>query len=140
MRYPTTTPRRSTPTWSRRPSVEETLHHAALHRERRVKGPLGVILECRRSPEHRHDGVADELLDRPTGELDLLTHGRVEALELHPNALGVFTIGECGRADEIGEENGDELALFAGAHEQECRRERAWALAENGAERLFPGA
>ena len=38
--------------------------------ERRVEGPGGIIAVGGRQPEHRHDRVADELLDRPAVALD----------------------------------------------------------------------
>ena len=83
---------------------------------------LGVILERSRSTEHRHHRVAGELLDRAARELDLLAHRVVEALELRTHALGIAIAGVRGRADEVGEENGDELALLARAHgEESCR-------------------
>ena len=40
------------------------------HVERRADGPQGVVLVRLRHPEHGHDGVADELLDRPAVALD----------------------------------------------------------------------
>ncbi len=77
---------------------------------------LRVVLEGGRSPEDRHHCIARELLDRAPRQLDLVTHGAVEALELRPDALGVTLSGVGGRADEVGEENRDELALLARAH------------------------
>ena len=127
----------------------EQLAHPLLHRERRVQRALGVILERGRRAEHRHHRVAGELLDRAAGELDLAAHRVVEPLELDSHALRIAIAGERGRPDEVGEQDGDELALFPGAHEAEsCRAspptrsgERdSRRYAENGRERLFPGA
>ena len=96
-------------------AVEETLH-PLLHRERGMQRALSVVLERSRSTEHRHHGVAGELLDGPARQLDLLAHRVVEGLEMHPHALRIAVAGVLGRADQVGEENGDELALLACAH------------------------
>ena len=77
---------------------------------------LSVVLERGRSAEHRHHGVACELLDGTARPLDLLAHCVVERLEAHPHALRIAIAGVLGRADQVGEENGDELALLACAH------------------------
>ena len=84
-----------------------------LHRERRVERTLRVILLCRGRTEGCHDRVADELLDRPAGVVDLGRHRVVEAVEEGARALRVLRVRELGRADEVGEENGRELPLLA---------------------------
>ena len=96
-------------------AVEET-PHPLLHRECGMQRALGVVLERGRSAEHRHHGVACELLDGPARPLDLLAHCVVERLEARPHALRIAIAGVLGRADQVGEENGDELALLACAH------------------------
>jgi hypothetical protein len=96
------------------PTVE--LDEAALHGQCGVKGPFRVVLEGCRSPESGHYSVARELLDRASSSLDLLCHRLVEAIEHDPDALRILVVGECGRADEIREENRDELALFPDGH------------------------
>ena len=100
----------------------EELVHSLLHRERRMQRTLGVILEGRGRAEDGHHRIADELLDRAAGELDLLAHRVVVPLELYPHALRVSISCVCGRPDEVGEENRDELALFTRVHEAEFRR------------------
>ena len=94
----------------------EQLMQPALHPERCVQRSLCVILERRRRPEHRHDGVPRELLDRPAGSLDLLGHGFVEALEAQANPFGILVSRQRGRADEVGEENRDELPFLPDGH------------------------
>ena len=94
---------------------------------------LRVVLE-RAGAEDRHHRVAGELLDRPARELDLLAHRVVEALELRADALRITIARVRRRADEVGEENRDELALFTRAHG------RSLSGAQDGCERLFPGA
>ena len=98
-----------------------------MHRERCVKRALGMVLERSRCTERRHHGVADELLDRPAGVLDLGRHGVVEAVEQHACALGILRVGEPGRADEVSEEDSRELALLGGHRPllEGCRTGRA---------------
>jgi hypothetical protein len=91
---------------------------STLHSEPSVQRPLGMILERSRRAEHRHDPVSGELLDRATRPLDLLHHGVVEALETDSNPLGILVARKSSRADEIGEQNRDELAFLSRGHER----------------------
>ena len=91
----------------------EELVQPSLHRQRGVERTLGVVLLRRRRPEDGHHRVAGELLDRAARELDLLLHRCVEALQPRTHALRVLTVGERGRAREVGEENRRDLALVA---------------------------
>src|SRR5262249_30980261 len=68
-----------------------------------------------RHPEHSHDGVADELLegaavalDRDAGDIEVGVHHVAERLRIEP-------LAERGRAGDVAEEDGDDLALLAGA-------------------------
>ena len=94
----------------------EQLVESPLHRERCVKSPLRMILERHGRSEDRHDRVARELLDRAARSLDLLRHRVIEALETDPYPLGILVAGKRGRADEVGEENRDELSLLPYGH------------------------
>ena len=76
-----------------------------------MQGPLGVVLERARGAEHCHHGVAGELLDRAAGELDLLCHRVVEAVEQRARPLRILRAAKLGRADEVGEDDGRELSL-----------------------------
>ena len=63
---------------------------------------------------HRHDRVADELLDRAAVAADDLADGlEVAGLEL-ADLLGVAALGERGEPDEVGEQDADEAALGDG--------------------------
>ncbi len=66
-----------------------------------------------RDPEDGHDGVADELLDGAAVALE----DDAQVLEVAPHAraqrLRVGRLAERSRADEIAEENGDDLALLS---------------------------
>jgi len=94
----------------------ERVQKASLHRERGMQRPLRVILVRSRGSEDRHHRVSRELLDRAARALDLLRHRVVEAFEPYANALGILIPGERRRADEVGEENRDELALLPDSH------------------------
>ena len=81
-----------------------------------MKCPLRVILERLRSPESGHDGVPDELFDRPAGSLDLLGHRLVEPFEPRTRALWILILCGGSRADQIGEENGGQFPLGVRGH------------------------
>ena len=74
---------------------------------------LGVVLSGDRSPEEREHGVADELLHRAAEALELGAHASVIRPEHRANVLGIELLGARGRADDVDEEPGDELALLA---------------------------
>ena len=66
-----------------------------------------------RDAEHRHDRVADELLDRPAVALDRRPH-RVEVPRLHvPHGLGIELLAQRGGAGHVAEHDGDGLADLA---------------------------
>ena len=73
-------------------------------RERRAHRALGVVLVRDRRAEHRHDGVADELLDRAAEALELRADARVVRLEQPPHVLGVHRLRPRREADEVAEE------------------------------------
>ena len=87
-----------------------------------MEGALGVVLVCGRSTERGHHRVADELLDRAAGALDLGSHCVVEAVEHDPRPLRILRAPECRRADEIGEEYGRDLPLSGGLRVAPDRR------------------
>ncbi len=100
--------------------------------ERCPDGPLGVVLARRRRAEDRHHGVADELLHRAAVALELEAHALVIAGEDRPHVFGIELLGLRGEADEVGEEDGDDLALLLRA--RGLGRERCRArIAEAGA-------
>ena len=83
-------------------------------RERRANRPLGIVLVSGRRAEERHHRVADELLDRPAAPLELRAQPRVVRLEHGAHVLGVELLGPRREADEVGEEDGHDLALLPG--------------------------
>jgi hypothetical protein len=80
------------------------------HLDRRPHGPQGIVLVQGRDPEDREHGVADEFCERPAMALDDRPH-RVEVLchDLRER-LRIELLPERGRADDVGEEDGDRLA------------------------------
>ena len=81
--------------------------------ERRTHGALGIVLVRNGSAEDGHDGVADELLHRAAEALDLRADARVIRREHRAYVLRIELLGAAGEADEVGEEDGDDLALLA---------------------------
>ena len=86
---------------------------AVADRERRAHGALGVVLVRDRRAEHRHHRVADELLDRAAVALELGAQARVVRREHRAHVLRVEPFGARRRADEVGEEDRDDLPLLA---------------------------
>ena len=80
--------------------------------ERRANGALRVVLVGGRSAEHGHDRVADELLDGAAVPLDLVAQARVVGRQRRAHVLGVEPLGAAREADEVGEEDGDDLPLL----------------------------
>ena len=108
-------------------------------RERSSDGPLGIVLVRGRRAEQRHHRVADELLDRPAASLELGAQARVVRLEHGAHVLGVELLGPRGEADEVGEEDGHDLALLAGRLGR-LPQTRAAARAEARAVRVLVAA
>jgi hypothetical protein len=75
---------------------------------------FGVVAVGYGRPEHRHDGVADELLEDPAVPLDLLLGPGVVALERLSDVLRVGLVGSSGEAHEVNEQHRDQLPLLGG--------------------------
>jgi len=86
----------------------------------------------RRSTEKGDDRVADELLDRAAVSLQLMAEPGVVGGEQRANVLRIELLGARGEANEVGEEDGDDLAFFARG------RRRGVELRTAGAENLNP--
>ncbi len=85
-----------------------------LDRERRADRALGIVLVRDRGPEDSHDRVADELLDRAAEALQVAAEPLVVRSQDRAYVLGIEPLRAGGRADEIGEDDGDRLALLSG--------------------------
>ena len=80
---------------------------------RRAHGALGIVLVRDGRAEERHDGVADELLDRAPEALELVAHALVVPERSARTSSGSDPLGLRRRADEVAEEHGDDLSLLA---------------------------
>jgi hypothetical protein len=74
---------------------------------------LRVVLVRDGSPVHRHDGIADELLDRAAEAFDLAAHPIVIAGEGPADVLGIGPIGAGRELHEVAEQDRDDLAFLA---------------------------
>src|SRR5881397_1422752 len=81
------------------------------HLERGRAGALGVILVGDRGAEERHDAIAGVLVDGPLVAVDAVREDPEEAIEEAMPFLGIDALGELHRARDVGEEDGDRLAL-----------------------------
>lgn len=73
-------------------------------------GAQGIVLVGPRDPEHTHGGIAYELLDPAAVPLEDRAGLRVAAAHQLAQELGVCAVAERGRAYEVAEENGNDLA------------------------------
>ena len=83
-------------------------------RKRSTDGALGIVLTRHRRAEERHHRIADELLHRPTPALQLVAQPLVVGPQDRLHVLRIQLLGLRREADEVGEEDGDDLALSAG--------------------------
>src|SRR5207244_1874675 len=67
-----------------------------LHRESGPDGALRIILAGHRRTEHRHDGIADVLVDRAAVALDLAREGAKERGKNAAQILGVQSLPKRG--------------------------------------------
>jgi hypothetical protein len=82
------------------------------HGECGADGALRIVLVRDGGPEDRHDRVADEFLHRPAEALDLRPQAPVVRRKHGAHVLRVELLRASGKADEIGEEDRDDLPLF----------------------------
>ncbi len=74
--------------------------------------PMGILLLGCAHAEHGHHGVADELLDDAAVGLDVLVPAQEVGVDDRADVLGVELLRQHGEVDEVGEQDGDELALL----------------------------
>ena len=85
--------------------------HRLLHPQRGVTGPHGVILVGQRRAEQRHDPVAHDLVDGALVAVDRLHHVLEHGVEELARFLWIAIGQQLHRPLQIGEEDGDLLAL-----------------------------
>ena len=108
------------------------LSDGAARSEGRAHRTLRIVAVRDRRTEDRHDGVADELLDRPAEGLDLRAQPRVIAVQDPAHVLGIELLGACGETHQIGEEDSHDLPLLARTDRLAGKRACA-SVAEAGA-------
>src|SRR5262249_32747525 len=91
-------------------------------RERRTHGPLRIVLVRQRRSEQGQHRVARELLHRAPEALELGANALVVRPQQSIHVLGIERFGARREADEVAEEDRDDLALalWTGAHAPEC--------------------
>src|SRR5262249_10880477 len=77
-----------------------------------TNGALGVVLVSNRRSEDGHDRVAYELLDCPLIKLDLTAKTGVIGTEARAHVLGVTSVGRRREADQVAEEDADDLPFL----------------------------
>src|SRR3990172_5343402 len=87
------------------------LPHGLLDRQRRFHRARRVVLQGEGRAEQGHDPVAGELVHRALVPVDLRQHHLEEAIHQVVELLRVELLGEAGEVLEVGEEDGDLLAL-----------------------------
>ena len=95
------------------PRLETVLRDRRLHLRRGANRTKRVVLVRDRDAEDGHDRVADELLHRAAVALEDDAQILEVAAHARPQRLGVGRLAERGRADEVAEEDRDDLALLA---------------------------
>jgi hypothetical protein len=80
--------------------------------QRRAHSPLGVVLVRNRCAEDGHHRVPDELLDRSAETLNLQFHARVVRPQARTDILGIGLLGSRGEADQVDEQDRDDLSLL----------------------------
>ena len=93
------------------PQLEPVLDREVADGERGTHRALWIVLVRDRRAEERHHGVTDELLDRPAVPLELCADTCVVRTQDRVDVLGVDRLGARREADEVAEDDRDDLAL-----------------------------
>jgi hypothetical protein len=103
----------------------------------RAHGALWVVLVGHRCAEDRHDGIADELLDRAPVGLEIGSQLIVVRGQERLDVLRIERVGARGEPDEVGEDHADDLPFAPDPrrHRRESTMRRS-ASARRAPERL----
>ena len=93
--------------------LEPVLEGEVADRERCPHGALGIVLVRDGSPEERHHRVPDELLDGAAVALELAADASVVRAQKRVDVLGIHRLRALREADEVAEDDRDDLALAA---------------------------
>src|SRR5204862_5982860 len=80
------------------------------------------VLVGDRGAEEGDNGVADELLHRPAVPLELVPQPSVVRREHRPDVLRIELLRARGEAHQVGEQDGDDLALLARRRTRRTKR------------------
>jgi hypothetical protein len=103
-------------------------------------GALRVVLVRARRAEHPEHAVADELVERPAVAFDLLLRHRVIRPERGANVLGVGAVRAGGEADQVREQDRDDLPFLGGRGLGTCGERLAARPAESRLLRIVGSA
>ena len=106
------------------PALDAELRQRFPHLDRGAAGAEGVVLVGDRHPEDRHHRVSDELLHRAAVRLDDSAHPLEVGRQQRLQRLGIDRLSERGRADDVAEQHGHDLAVRAARHESRLEHER----------------
>jgi hypothetical protein len=93
--------------------LEPLLESKVSDRDRGSYGALRIVLVRDRRAEERHHGIADELLDGAAVPLELTPNATVIRTKNRLDVLRVQRFSLRREADEVAEQDGDDLALAA---------------------------
>src|SRR5207342_371539 len=93
--------------------LESLFDREVANRQRGSNRTLRVVLVSGRRAEERHHSVADELLDRAAVALEFRPNPLVVRAEEGVDVLGIERLGARGEADEVAEDDRNDLALAA---------------------------
>ena len=82
-----------------------------LHRDRGDHGTYGVVVTRFGHAKDRDDRVSDVLVDDAAAAMDLARERRKVRAEDRAKLLGIEALAECGRAGDVGLEDGDDATL-----------------------------
>jgi len=94
-------------------------------RQRGQHRPLRIILTRGRRPEQRHHRVTDELLHGPAEPLQLGPQPCVKRGQQRADVLRVYLLGPGGKAHQVGEQHGHDLAFLMSRRPGPRQRETA---------------
>ena len=85
--------------------------HGALHRQRGIAGPRGMVLMRDRGAEQRHNAIAQDLVHRPFVAVYGVHHQMQSRVEELLRVLGVAVARATRGAFEVGKQHSDLLAF-----------------------------
>jgi hypothetical protein len=93
--------------------------------ESRPDRALGVVVMHAGHAEDRHDGIADVLLDRAAMKFDDLAGAVEVTAQDRPDNFRIVAGAKRSRADDVGEQDADELAFFG--HDRSVGTDQPWS-------------